>query len=134
MEIRLGSAVIVQAAMKAGTLEFRDVMSDVVWWYPRWQRPGSRTIKGPRRIHRAPPLVDWGRSRRPIQNSRDGDRRVSPNSIGLGPHLVEHVEIVLTPGVAHRLEDADIATRDVWHAQAEQRLESIGTHQPGTPR
>jgi hypothetical protein len=34
MEIRFGGAVVVQATMKAGTLEFSDVMSDVIWFGP----------------------------------------------------------------------------------------------------
>ena len=33
-EIRFGGAVIVQAAVKAGALEFRNVMIDVIWLRP----------------------------------------------------------------------------------------------------
>src|SRR5580704_9721521 len=34
IEIRLGGAVVIQATVKAGTLEFSDVMSDVIWVHP----------------------------------------------------------------------------------------------------
>jgi len=34
IEIRFGGAVIVQTTVKAGTLEFSDVMSDVIWFRP----------------------------------------------------------------------------------------------------
>jgi hypothetical protein len=34
IEIRFGGAVVVQATVKAGTLEFSDVMSDVTWLRP----------------------------------------------------------------------------------------------------
>ena len=34
IEIRFGGAVVVQAAMKAGALEFRNVMIDVIWLRP----------------------------------------------------------------------------------------------------
>src|SRR5579864_9163660 len=34
IEIRFGGAVVVQATVKAGTLEFSDVMSDVIWFHP----------------------------------------------------------------------------------------------------
>ena len=34
IEIRFGGAVVVQATVKAGTLEFSDVMSDVIWFGP----------------------------------------------------------------------------------------------------
>ena len=34
IEIRFGGAVIVQAAVKAGALEFRNVMTDVIWLRP----------------------------------------------------------------------------------------------------
>ena len=86
------------------------------------------------RIHRAPSRVSWSRTRRPIQNPWNGDRGVSPNSIGVRPDLFKHVEIVLMAGFSHALEDADIPPRNVWHTQAEHRLESIRTHQRGVPR
>jgi hypothetical protein len=34
IEIRFGGAVIVQGAVKAGALEFRNVMIDVIWFHP----------------------------------------------------------------------------------------------------
>ena len=34
IEIRFGGAVVIQAAVKAGTLEFSDVVSDVIWLRP----------------------------------------------------------------------------------------------------
>ena len=34
IEIRLCGAVVVQATVKAGSLEFSDVMSDVIWFRP----------------------------------------------------------------------------------------------------
>jgi len=34
IEIRFGGAVVVQATVKAGTLELSDVMSDVIWFCP----------------------------------------------------------------------------------------------------
>ena len=34
IEIRFGRAVVVQAAVKAGALEFRDDMIDVIWFRP----------------------------------------------------------------------------------------------------
>ena len=34
IEIRFGCAVVIQAAVKAGTLEFSDVMSDLIWFHP----------------------------------------------------------------------------------------------------
>jgi len=34
IEIQFGGAVVVQATVKAGALEFRDVMSDVIWFRP----------------------------------------------------------------------------------------------------
>ena len=33
-EIRFGGAVVVQATVKAGALEFRDVVMDVIWLRP----------------------------------------------------------------------------------------------------
>ena len=70
----------------------------------------------------------------PNQNSRNSNRSVGPNLIGLRSHLFKHVEIVLVPGAAHFLKDTDIPTGNVRHAQAEQRFKSIRTHQPGAPR
>jgi len=109
-------------------------MSDVVWFRPRRQWPRSRPMKASCRIHRVPPLLSRSRAGCPIQNSRNGDRSVGPNLIGFRSHLFEHVEIVLMSGVTHFFEDADIPMRNVRHAQAEQRFETIGTHQPCTPR
>jgi len=70
----------------------------------------------------------------PNTNPWNGDCRVSPNLIGFLFDLFEHVEIVLMAGLPHALEDADIPTRDVRHAHAEQRLKSIRTHQRCVPR
>ena len=34
MEIGFGGAVVIQGTVKAGTLEFTDVVSDVIWFHP----------------------------------------------------------------------------------------------------
>ena len=91
-------------------------------------------MKASGRVHRAPPLVGWSRTRCPIQNSWNGSRSVGPHLIGLRSHLFKHVKIVLVSGATHFLEDTDISTGNVRHAQAEQRSKSIRTHQPGAPR
>jgi len=48
IEIQFGGAVVIQATVKAGTPEFSDVMSDVIWLRPRWQRLFSKTLISPR--------------------------------------------------------------------------------------
>src|SRR3984957_19586417 len=94
-EIGFGGAVVVQGAVKAGALEFRDRMIDVIRLRPGRQRPGSRTTKASSRIERTPPLIGWSGTRRPIESTGNADGGVSPNLIGLWAHLFEHVEVVL---------------------------------------
>ena len=91
-------------------------------------------MKASSRIDRTPPLVRRSRTRSPIQNAWNGDRGVSPNLIGLRSDLFEHVEVVLMTRLPHSLEDADVAARNVRHAQAEHRFKSIRTHQRRVPR
>ena len=90
-------------------------------------------MKASCRIHRAPPPLGWSRTRCPIQNPWNGDCGVSPNLIGVRSDLFEHVEIVSMAGLPHALEDADIPTRNVRHAQAEHGCKSIRTHQRSVP-
>src|ERR1700677_992673 len=134
IEIRFCSAVIVQAAVKAGALEFRNVMTDVIWLRPCRQWPGDRTIKASRGMDRTPPLIGWSGARSPIQNPWNGDGGVSPNLIGVRSDLFKHVEVVLMTRLPHPLEDADVPTRNVRHTQAEQSFKSIRTHQRRIPR
>jgi len=35
-EVRFGRSVVIQATVKSGTLEFRNVMLDVIWFRPGW--------------------------------------------------------------------------------------------------
>jgi hypothetical protein len=69
-----------------------------------------------------------------MENGRNGNGRVGPNLISLRPDLLEHVEVVLMTRLPHPLEDTDLPTRNVGHAQAEHRFESIRTHQRRIPR
>jgi hypothetical protein len=41
IEISFRSAVVIQATVKAGTLKFSDVMSDVIWFHPWGNGPGA---------------------------------------------------------------------------------------------
>jgi hypothetical protein len=91
-------------------------------------------MKASSRIDRTPPFVDWRGVRRPTQNPWNGDRGVSPNLIGVGSDLFEHVEVVLMTQVPHSLEDTDIPARNVRHTEAEHCFESIRTHQRRIPR
>ena len=120
--------------MKAGALEFRDIMADVIWLRPCRQWPGGRTMKASSRIDRTPPLLRWSGTRSPIQNAWNGGGRISPNLIGLRADLLEHVEVVLVTRPPHSLEDADIPARNVRHAQAEYRFKPVRTHQRCIPR
>src|ERR1700692_3148977 len=90
-------------------------------------------MKASSRMERTPPLVGWSGPRSPIQNAWNGDGRISPNLIGLGPDLLKHVEVVLMARLPHSLEDADVPARNVRHAQAEHRFKSIRTHQRCVP-
>jgi hypothetical protein len=83
MEIGFGGAVIVEATVKAGALEFRDVMVDVFRLRPWRQRTGGWPMKAPCRIQGTPLLARRSRARGPMQDAWNRDCGVSPNLTGV---------------------------------------------------
>ena len=134
MEIWLGGAVVVQSPVEAGAPEFSDVVIDVIRFRPCRQRPGSRATQAARGIHRAPALTSGSSGRCPVQDSWNADFSICPKPIRIRSNLLEHIEIVFLAGPSHLVEDTDVSARDVRHAQAKHRLESIRTQQRRVPR